>query len=243
MAENNDKAELVKAGASKPVFKMKAVGLAAKKQAVAATAKAAGTIVEFEGKPEEATHRIGIVFDDSGSMSGKKIEDAHAGTEEFIRCCDPRNTAISVYPMNSNYHTAIALTTKLYNVAQGIKTFQATGGTPLFEAAKDMLQNEKITRGIIFSDGEPNSEYKKEEVIGDAIEKKIPIDTVFIGDASREYAVALMKEIAERTGGVFIILDPSKSNFRTAFKYLSPGYRAMLADKSFVEKLQEGKVS
>lgn len=228
----------------KPVFRPKLVGLAARKAAVAAQAKTEGKVFEHDGPPEKAVNRIGIVFDDSGSMSGNKISDAHAGTEEFIRCCDPRNTAVSVYPMNMDTHAAIALTTKLYSIAQSIKQFGAVGSTPLFETTEKMLKAEQINRGIIFSDGSPNGddEYDKDKVIGIAVEKKIPIDTVFIGSKSDTHAVALMKEIAERTGGIFIILEPGKANFRTAFKYLSPGFRAMLADKSFVEKLQEGRV-
>lgn len=233
--------ELVKTQ-PKPSFKVKAVGLAAKKQALAEKQRAEGKITEFDGKPEDATHRIGIIFDDSGSMAGSKIEDAHAGVEEFLRCCDPRNTSVAVYPMNHTYNSIVLLTTKLYSVAQGVKTITAAGGTPMFDTAAKMLGYEKLTRAIMFSDGEPNNEFRKEEVITLAIEKKIPVDTVFIGDASYTRAIELMREIAERTGGVFLIFDPNKANFRTAFKYLAPGYRAMLADKSFVEKLQEGKV-
>lgn len=242
MTEENNK--LATTEKSKPTFKIKQVGLAARKAALAEKQKETG-IEPIELKVEDATHRIGIIFDDSGSMMGSKITDAHGGTEEFLRCCDPRNTAVAVYPMNTDYHTAIVLSTKLYNIAQGIKTFEAVGSTPLFETTGKMLKAENLTRGIIFSDGSPNwaDESLKDEVIEQAISKKVPLDTVFIGSEHDTRAVTLMKEIAERTGGVFIILDPSKSNFRTAFKYLSPGYRAMLADKSFVDKLQEGKVS
>lgn len=247
MSEEKDNNKIVKASeaASKPIFKVKAVGLAAKREALAAKQKESGVAtMEFDGPPEKAVHRIGIVFDDSGSMSGSKIEDAHEGCEEYIRYCDPRTTAISVYPMNPRDHGAIALTTKLYSVAQGIKTFQATGGTPLFETTGNMLDNEALTRGIIFSDGSPNwnDETKKEEVIGKAKEKKIMLDTVFIGEKYDTKAIELMKWIAEQTGGVFIFLEKGKANFRTAFKYLTPGYRALLADKSFVAKIESGEI-
>lgn len=224
-------------------FKVKQVGLAAKK--AEAAAKGEPRIDSIEGTPESATHRIGIVFDDSGSMYGTKITDAHAGVEEFIRNCDPNNTAVAVHPMNSDCHATFPLTRKLYTVAQGVKNYAPTGSTPLFRTLKDMLEEENLTRGIVFSDGEPNpgdvTGYK-EISIPLAVEKKIPVDTVYIGHKDDTNAVKLMQEIAERTGGVFLIFEPGKANFRTAFKYLSPGYRAMLADKSFVAKVERGEI-
>jgi hypothetical protein len=81
----------------------------------------------------------------------------------------------------------------------------------------------------------------KESSIASALERKVPVDTVYIGSKDDEKPVSVMKEIAERTGGVFLIFEPGKANFRTAFKYLSPGYRAMLADKSFVAKVESGE--
>lgn len=238
--------------AAKPAFKVKAVGLAARKQALAAKLAVTGQTLEIN--PADATHKIGIVFDDSASMSGSKIGDAHAGTEEFLRSCDPKNTAVAVYPMNrkdendifgSAYHTKVPLSSKLYTTAVAIKAYQAIGGTPLFRTLMDMLTGEVLTRGIIFSDGEPNYDDARlqDEAIALAVAKAVPIDTVFIGHKSDTRAVEIMQTIAEKTGGIFMIFEPGKANFRTAFKYLSPGYRAMLADKSFVADLQEGKVN
>jgi Mg-chelatase subunit ChlD len=225
-------------------YGVKPVGLAARKAAVAA--KKPEQVISSDLPPATAQHRIGIVFDDSGSMYGHKIKDAHAGTEEFIRNCDPSSTAIAVYPMNADCgHIQYSLTRKLYEVAQGVKAYAPTGGTPLFETTELMLKAENLNRAIVFSDGEPNHkdvDSFKETAIATAIEHKIPVDTVFIGNKDNTYAIALLQEIAERTGGVFLIFDPAKVNFRTAFKYLTPGFRAMLADKSFVAKVEAGEV-
>lgn len=248
---NDDKKDtLVPARKDAPAsFKVKAVGLQAKKQALANKLKEEGRVAECN--PKDATHKIGIVFDDSASMGGTKISDAHAGTEEFLRSCNPSDTAITVHPMNSesrygghDSHKVIPLTSQMYAAAMSIKTFGAVGGTPLFLTLKEMLQAQPLTRAIVFSDGEPNydDELLMDSTINIAVEMKVPVDTVFIGHQNDTHAIEIMKTIAERTGGYFLIFDPNKSNFRTAFKYLSPGYRAMLADKSFVEKLQEGKV-
>ena len=100
-----------------------------------------------------------------------------------------------------------------------------------------MLRGNKLTRAIVFSDGSPDSSYT-DNVVATCRENKIPVDTVFIGNANDTIALNFMKKLAEDTGGIFMHFDPAKSNFRTAFKYLSPGFRAMLADKSFADKLQ-----
>lgn len=213
------------------------VGLAARK---AKAAQEDPSYIASTIPPQEMTNRIGIEFDDSGSMHGNKIRDAHAGTEEFLRSCDPKTTSVAVYPMNQEDHPVRPLTTDLFLLAQLIKTIDATGGTPLFATLRAMVSKEPLTRGIVFSDGSPDYRDSdlEESVISLCIEKKIPIDTVYIGTFDSE----LMKRIAEKTGGIYLRFDPAKSNFRTAFKYLSPGYRAMLADKSFAEKLQRGEV-
>lgn len=242
--EKNNNDSLVPARKDAPAsFKVKAVGLAAKKQALAAKRAAEGVPTEIE--PSKAEHKVGIIFDDSASMSGTKINDAHAGTEEFLRSCNPSTTAIAIYPMNpEDGHSNVPLTTKMYAAAITVKTWEATGSTPLFHTLDEMMKSESLTRGIIFSDGSPNYDDERlmDAVLTKAVEKKLPVDTVFIGHDYDTHAIEIMKTIAERTGGIFLKFDPNKSNFRTAFKYLSPGYRAMLMDKSFVEKLQEGKV-
>jgi hypothetical protein len=243
MTTENENNKLSKVGA----FKVKAIGLAARKQALANKAREAGHEIP-DIDPLKAEHRVGILFDDSASMSGSKIDDAHAGTEEFLRSCNPRNTSVAVYPMNPSLeeggHRKIPLSNKMYTTAVAIKSYHAIGGTPMFEMMLEMLQNENLTRAIVFSDGAPNygDEYLMPKAIQQAKEKQIPVDTVFIGHKSDTKAINIMQSIAEQTGGIFMIFEPGKANFRTAFKYLSPGYRAMLMDKSFVEKLQEGKV-
>lgn len=204
-------------------FKPALTGLAAKR--VAASEKSG--IVEIN--PTELEHRIGIVFDDSGSMYGTKIRDARAGVEEFLRSCEKDKTAVCIYPMNA---APIRLNNNLPALAILASKIEATGGTPLLLSLYKMLSDNNLTRAIVFSDGQPNDfDIKLDKLKG------IPVDTVYIGHTD-EYAERFMKELAEKTGGIYLKFDPSKSNFRTAFKYLSPGLRYMLTDKSFVSKLQ-----
>lgn len=209
-------------------------GLAAKK-AAAETALAKELIQEHvikERAPEELEHRIGIVFDDSGSMHGSKLANAKLGVEEFLRSCNKDNTAVTIYPMNA---TGLKLNTNLPATAVFAKGINCGGGTPLLNTLKRMRnENPSLTRAIVFSDGQPdNPNFSKFGVNRDW---GLVVDTVFIGSYGEEF----MRELAEITGGIFLKFDPSKSNFATAFKYLAPGLRYLLANKSFKDKL-EGK--
>jgi hypothetical protein len=207
----------------------KLTGLAARKAAAIANG---ATIIK---SPQEMEHRIGIVFDDSGSMSPAQISDCHEGIEEFLRSCGKDNTAITIYPMNA---AKLDLTTNLPAIALLQRSIRATGGTPLVQTAERMLKENPITRAIIFSDGAPNTrDTDKLVAAGVCIDTVyIPSGPVYEGDA----AASFMKKLAADTDGIYLQFERGKSNFRTAFKYLSPGLRYMLTDRAFVDKL-EGK--
>lgn len=226
----------------KPPFKFtpKPTGLAARKALAQEQSKASG--IPVEKQPHEMEHRIGIVFDDSGSMAGQPIKDAHEGIEEFLRSCEKDKTAVAIYPLNA---AKLDLSSNLPAVAIMVKSIKDSGGTPLVGKTKQMLYEQPLTRAIVFSDGSPTDYYDdsrnpcKNYLL--VVEKGIPVDTVYIPDGSCDLrASAFMKKLAEDSGGIYLQLERGKSNFRTAFKYLSPGLRYMLADKSFVAKL-EGK--
>lgn len=213
----------------------KPTGLAAIRQAAKHELLAQGkSIVKT---PDEMEHRIGIVFDDSGSMSPLQIEDAHVGIEEFLRSCTKDQTAVTIQPLNA---VPLYLSSDLPALSLLVKSIRATGGTPLVKKLNEMLSRNKLTRAIVFSDGSPNTyqEADYEKILG----FHIPIDTVYISDSQYkdQRAIEFMRKLAKDTDGYYLEFERGKSNFRTAFKYLSPGLRYMLADKSFVNKL-EGK--
>jgi hypothetical protein len=198
-------------------------GLAARKAAA----------LEQSGEPEvisptQMEYRIGIVFDDSGSM-GRTIADAHEGCEEFLRSCEKDKTAVAVYPMNAE---KLLLCSNLPAVAIMVKQIRASGNTPLIATAARMLKENNLTRAIVFSDGMPDTR----SGYGSLLKYKIPIDTVYIADGACENE--FLRQLAADTGGIYLHFQRGLSNFRTAFKYLSPGLRYMLADKSFTDKIQ-----
>jgi hypothetical protein len=218
----------------KNTFKVgqKLTGLAAKK---AAMAEATG--IPIPKSPHEMEHRIGIVFDDSGSMSREQITDCHEGIEEFLRSCAPNSTAVTIYPMNA---PKLDLTTNLPALAILVRSISASGGTPLVETATRMIEENPITRAIVFSDGMPRT--TSGNIYDALIQAGVVIDTVYIPASNfiEIAAAAFMRKLAADTDGIYLQFERGKSNFRTAFKYLSPGLRYMLADRSFVDKL-EGK--
>src|SRR5580704_7702453 len=79
--------------------------------------------------PAVAKERIRIVFDNSRSMSGQKLQDAQIGCEEFLRACTLNQTAVAVHPMNG---TALALTADLPALAASIHGIKISGNTPMF---------------------------------------------------------------------------------------------------------------
>lgn len=212
----------------KPTQKL--TGLAAKKAAIR---ESKGETEEIQ--PLQMKHRIGIVFDDSGSMGDGQIADAIEGVEEFLRSCAPNETAVAIQPLNKD---GLRLNSNLPAVAIYVKGMRATGGTPMIRQTLEMLTANNLTRAIVFSDGAPTDNRNK-ELYNKIIGHGIPIDTVYIPsgyvDASCE---KFMQKLAANTDGIYLRFERGKSNFRTAFKYLSPGLRYMLSDKSFVQKLE-----
>jgi hypothetical protein len=203
--------------------------------------------------PKSVPNRLGLVFDDSGSMSGDAITNAHSAVKNFTASCNFNDTSICLYPLNID-PKPLTVDYDLLNIfVMGIK---ATGGTPLYTILLKMIENESITRGVVFSDGSPIdskiigvSEHWDSKppdfalgVIKRYTDKEIPIDTIFIGECydNTSGGYAEMKKIAEMTGGIFIHFKDSQS-LSSNLKYLAPRYRALLANAELKEKVQKGE--
>ncbi len=218
--------------------------------------------------PEQATNKMRVVFDNSGSMSGQAIKDAKKGVVEYLRNCTVNKDAVAIHLLEQPYSGRVydededtvltnlslspllsyaTLTTDLVQLASAVDSpaNTACGGTPFYAVCLNALREDpQATRVIAFSDGEPNYDDrgKEEQVIATAKEKKVPIDTVFFGSAHASGA-SLLQRLAEATGGIFLVFDSAKGvNFADAFKYLSPVKRLMLMDASFKAALQRGEV-
>jgi len=210
---------------SNPRFQIKKTGIAARLHAAE----------QAKPEPKAMPNRIGIVMDDSGSMSGEPISQAHKAIETFVNNSNSFDTSLALYPLNEREHP---LNNDLCAIAIAAKGIPATGGTPLYSKLVQLINNEPITRAIAFSDGMPNGEPEsKTECFRLYCERHIPIDTVYIGSGENRE----LQELAERTGGIYMHFTNLQA-FAKSFKYLTPGYRAMLTDGSFREKVQRGEV-
>ncbi len=238
MSENNKLAIKVKM----PSFKK---GIAANRH------NAEQTLRELD--PKSVPNRLGLVFDDSGSMSGEAIEHAHSAVKNFTQSCNFHDTSIALYPLNIDNKPLTCDFDMLNIFVMGIN---ATGGTSLYTVLLKMILDEDITRAIVFSDGSPTDSKLigqsetwdskpadfAQDIIKKYIEKEIPIDTIFIGEVYNESSggYAEMKKIAELTGGVFIHFKDSLS-LSSNLKYLAPRYRALLVNADIKERIQKGE--
>lgn len=202
--------------------------------------------------PLTVTNRLGLIIDDSGSMGRSGMEDVHKGVRGFTSSCNYQDTSIAIYPLNASAKSLIC-DYDIINLYVG--TLWDTGGTPLWEKLQEMLEKESLTRAVVFSDGVPtDGHFNKEDVEKDIqnpyytnpkktldkyIEKKVVIDTIFIGlEGSSGYKE--MKDIAEYTGGTFVHFKDSFT-LGTSLKYLSPRYRALLANEELKVKIERGE--
>lgn len=228
----------------------------------AAQPKAEAGVIQKWVAPAECRERIRIFFDDSGSMSGTPVQQAKDGVVEFLRNCIPNQTAVALHFFNTPDEKLATLNSNLIEIATLIKEKRLDMKyTPLFGCVKgNVVREPLLTRGVLFSDGGPNDELvpRKEEWPKETestldywkrnadkaceflVEHKIPMDTVFFGSASNTNEIEFMKYVAEITEGYFLHFDPAKVNFRTAFKYLAPVNRLMLASESVRREVESG---
>lgn len=205
--------------------------------------------------PTKVFNRLGMVFDDSSSMSGKAIEDARIAVKNFTASCDFGNTSISIYPLNKD-KKPLTVDYDLLNIF--VMGIPASGGTPLYTKLLELIENENLTRAVVFSDGSPTDSKLvgtceswdskpaafAQDIIKKYQEKEISIDTIFIGevynDDTKPAGYREMEKIAELTGGIFIHFKDSSSLSKN-LKYLAPRYRALLANADLKDKIQKGE--
>ena len=187
--------------------------------------------------PLSKTNRIGLVIDDSASMGMEGMAKAREAVEAFIKNCNSADTAIAIYPLNADPQS---LANDFALVGIYASTIQATGMTPLYDVLNRMLEREPITRAVAFSDGEPNGHVYEEDTVKLYIEKKVPIDTIYIGRES-DSGYQIMKSLADKTGGIFLHFTDA-SVLSKSLKYLSPRLRYMLENAELKGKIQKGEL-
>ena len=133
--------------------------------------------------PNEMPNRIMLLIDFSGSMGGEKIRNTELAAQDFVTKMDNTTTSMGLLSFPTQYLNVPLSTDKtmLWFMCSGFKT---PGDTTLREALVKAKES-SLTRGIIISDGEPTdlSIDQVRDYLGWYMEKKIPLDTVHIGDS------------------------------------------------------------
>jgi Mg-chelatase subunit ChlD len=177
--------------------------------------------------PNKCTNRLALMLDVSGSMDGHKIASLRDAVTGFISACDFSDTSLAMEPFGDDYPSPnrLVLTTLQPMLMTTAMMLQACGSTPMAQALDYVLNTYSITRGVLVSDGEPDSTQACYDSAAQYREAGIMVDCVHIGDSTS--GEACLRRIAELTGGQYIKFTDVTS-FSKSFKYLTPKYYAML---------------
>jgi len=180
-------------------------------------------------------NRIGMMLDCSGSMGGSSIVNLRSAAEEYVMACNFADTSVALYTFGAHTEMRGGLTRYSGALIGYISRLQAHGDTPMHRVVSDAIGSLPMTRGLLVSDGGASDWghwHDKDTFEGDTILEQykaagIPIDCVHIGQGTD--GEALLRRIAEKTGGIFIKFKDT-GNFAKAFKFLAPANRALLGD-------------
>lgn len=221
---------------------------AAKKSKLQLAAEAAKASLN----PQECKEKIFLLVDDSGSMGAAGMKNAKTAVSEFLRVCNPHDTAVGLYSFAPK-HYDLTCDFPLLDVLK--ESLSPDFGTPLFRTLGLIFEEQKgqdkgFTRVVALSDGAPDYDdvdrvsidappESAGPIISKFIANHIIIDTVYIGRDLKDEGARVMEKIAQQTGGIFLHFKEG-GTFAAAFKFLAPAFRAILSDGNFKEKIEKG---
>ena len=188
--------------------------------------------------PASRPNRIALMLDASVSMAGRsndaeggprKIDHLREAVTSFVNSCNFKDTAVAIESFGDDHRSRLQLTTFQPLLLTTAMTIDAHGSTPMHEAMDFVLNSYSVTRGVIVSDGCADAPTLCVDLAGRYAEAGIPIDCVHIGMS--DYGADLLKQIAERTHGLFMKFTDVGS-FARSFKYLTPVFYAQLTTGS-----------
>jgi len=181
--------------------------------------------VLLEITTDESTHvlqkrkHVSLVMDCSGSMHGKKLDDAKNAAMEVVRSLSPQDL-VSIVTFASNVDVKLNPTPASDRSIEGvIRSIQANGATALhggiasaFQLLKQTSAPDIINRMEVFSDGEPNIEpYDDDDFMQLASmvrDNGVTIDVFGIGD---DYNGSLLMQVSEIGRGKWEHVSDSES--------------------------------
>ncbi len=159
---------------------------------------------------QTAALSLGLVVDESGSMSGS-MDDAKIAVKDFLGLSTGAQDQFSIVSIGSNSASAINgvaviqdFTTDIPALKNAVDSLKATGMTPLFDGILKSLQLTALQPGIkaviAFTDGSENTSFaSKSTVISYAQTAGIPVYTIGIGYVNDTELI----NIANQTGGFY----------------------------------------
>jgi Mg-chelatase subunit ChlD len=188
--------------------------------------------VDTASDPNTKPNRLALLLDVSGSMRGKKIQSLRDAVTSFIQSCTFGDTALALEPFGESADPPsgrVPLSCFAPFLTSTVQTLQSYGSTPMAEAMDYVLRSYSLTRSVLVSDGEPDSEARVFDQAMLFHEAALPCDCVHIGNSTD--GESCLRRVAEITGGQYIKFTDIQS-FAKSFKYLTPAYYAMLCDGS-----------
>jgi uncharacterized protein YegL len=180
--------------------------------------------------PLTRPNRLALMLDVSGSMAGAKIVSLRDACVSFVQNCNFGDTALALEPFGDDYpsQNRLPLTVVQPLALTTVMMLQSHGSTPMARAMDYVLNTYSVTRAVLVSDGQPDSEYAAFDSAAQYKEAGIPVDCVHISDGPGSTSgEACLQRIAELTGGMFIKFTDIQS-FTKSFKYLTPAFYGQL---------------
>lgn len=169
----------------------------------------------LEVSPDESTqiiqrrHHVALVIDRSGSMDGKKMQDAKDAAISVVRGLSP-DDLVSIVTFETEVEVVLSPTPASDSSIEGIiRSIKTAGGTALhggiataFQLLQQAMVPNMVSRIELFTDGEPNimpyDDQDFELLVTKIKDAGVTIDAFGIGD---DYNESLLMQIAETGRG------------------------------------------
>ncbi len=181
--------------------------------------------VELNPKDTKDSAAIILLIDNSGSMSGSRLESAKQGAIDCLELLDD-NDLVGVITFSSSTQVICSPTyatsegkRKLVSAIRKIGESDDTMMTPGLKKSFDLIKGVSLTNKevILISDGMPG-DTGQIEIAEQMKEKNIILSTINIGGGAN---VSLMKTLASTTGGTFYDINSSEDIASVIIKEVS----------------------